>query len=146
MKLIYTPQGAPEREWTIIPTELLSFQSDWLEEAGGDTWESYDEWARLCWSGSRKAIRALLYVMLRTEQPGLRFAHLVTRINEVRVEWERVDLDVEATRQRIENDPDLTEERRAEMLAELADPKDDPDGSEDEPADSVTSEPDTAST
>jgi hypothetical protein len=150
MKLIYTPEGEPRREWAIDPGALMSFQSDWLEECGGDLWETYDEWARLCWSGNRKAHRALLYVMLRGEQPDLRFHHLVIRVKELSVEWERIDLDIERTRQKIEADPDMTPERRAVLLDELdrqekIDPKD-TDGDGPDPDDSATSATGTAST
>jgi hypothetical protein len=152
VKLIYKPVDGKERIWEdVIPNELMSFQTDWLEAAGGDMWESFEEWARLLWVGNRKARRALLYVMLRTENPSLRWPSLVVRNDELDVHWEMADLDVAGTRKSIEDDPELTPERRAEMLADLEaaqesiDPKGDAGNAPEQEA-SVDKDADTVST
>jgi hypothetical protein len=148
MRLIFTPEDGEKREWEFTPLRLMSFQTDWLEEAGGETWASYDEWARLFGRGNRKAQRAALWVMLRAEQPDLKWRHLVIRNDELDVVWESQDM--AAIRERILADPSLGDDERTDLLAGMdvrdEGPKDIPAGSGPEQEASEPSEPSTDST
>jgi hypothetical protein len=86
MQLIYTPEGGPEQVFDFQPDMLMSFEAEWLEEAGGTQWETAAEWAAKFDRGSMRAIRAALWIMLRRQDPKLRLSDLVVRLNELRVQ------------------------------------------------------------
>jgi hypothetical protein len=86
MQLTYTPEGGDEQTFDFHVDRLMSFEAEALEEAGGEQWETVHEWANKFDRGSMRAIRAALWIMLRRQQPALRFSDLVVRVDELKVE------------------------------------------------------------
>jgi hypothetical protein len=86
MRVIYTPEGGDEQVFDFQVPQLMSFEAEWLEEAGGDQWDTIAEWAEKFDRGSMRAIRAALWIMLRRNDPKLRFSDLVVRLSELKVE------------------------------------------------------------
>jgi hypothetical protein len=112
MRLIYTPEDGEKREFEFVPHRLLSPDAEALEGVGGGVWESLDEFGRLFLKGNRRAFRAALWLMLRAEQPKLRFQHLVVRADEL-------DYDLDEDEQKLFSvqleDPTLDEEDRTAL-------------------------------
>ena len=65
------------------PIGIDSTEAELIEEAGGDSWDTYDEWADLAERGGTRAFRALLWVCLRRKDPTLDFDSVVYRRNEL---------------------------------------------------------------
>jgi hypothetical protein len=86
MQLTYTPEDGDPQVFDFHVERLMSFEAEALEEAGGEQWETVHEWANKFDRGSMRAIRAALWIMLRRQQPTLRFSDLVVRVNELKVE------------------------------------------------------------
>jgi hypothetical protein len=86
MQLTYTPEDGDPQVFDFHVERLMSFEAEALEEAGGEQWETVHEWANKFDRGSMRAIRAALWIMLRRQQPTLRFSDLVVRVNELKME------------------------------------------------------------
>jgi hypothetical protein len=151
MKLTYTPVpreatgpaklgGLPndlgERVFSFKPNKLLSVEAEAIEDATDWTFE---EFGRKFMSGSMKAKRAALWILLRREFAGLKFRDLSFTPEEVAVDFD--DEETAALRQALADDPDLDDEERAEILAVLGEPDDDEDAA---PKGATTTEPATA--
>lgn len=68
MKLIYTPENGSPREWTFKPRRLLNVEAEEIERRTSMT---FAEWTNALQSGSMLAVHALLFVLLRRDQPRL---------------------------------------------------------------------------
>jgi hypothetical protein len=76
MLLYYTPDlGKPDekREFTFKPDEMPSVEADAIERVTGWTW---DELGEKFLMGSQKAMRAVLWVFLKRDDPALKFKDL----------------------------------------------------------------------
>jgi len=114
MQLVYTPEGGEERRWDFAPSRLMSVESEMIEGVGGDAWDSWPEFATKFINGNRRAYRAVLWCFLRRENPRLKFNEVVVRVDELTIEFE-----ADETRRAIEENEELTDAERAELLAEL---------------------------
>jgi hypothetical protein len=114
VRVIYEPVDGPRQEFEYVPQELLSFDAEAIEDVGGPTWGTYEEFGVKLGGGNLKARRALLWIMLRRQNPRLRFTDLVVRVDEVRLAADADDL-----RLYLGQDT-LTEQERADAEAELA--------------------------
>lgn len=135
MKVYYEPKGASLREFAFKPLGLMSYDAEAIEEVGGDTWDNYDGFLAALQKGRIRALRAILWLNLRREKPGMSFSELVVQIGELR--YGPDEEEIAEAKKRIMEDPDLSEKDRAEILAELG--KDDAEGT------SVTSDSATGS-
>jgi hypothetical protein len=136
MRVIYEPIGEARQEFEYRPRELMSFDSEAIEDVGGPTWGTYEEFGDKLIAGNLKARRALLWIMLRRQNPRLRFPDLVIRADEVRIASDADDL-----RAYLEQDS-ITAEQRAEAEAELAELTGEPvPPGKDELGDSATDSP-----
>ena len=115
MLIIYTPEDGPRQEFTFRPGELMSPEAEALEGAPGRSWSTFEEYGELFMSGSLKARRAALWILLRRDDPKLRFTDLVIRVKELSVRYDEDEL--ARIRENIEADTTLTDEERAEALA-----------------------------
>lgn len=132
MLLKYTPEGEKEQTFTIRPGRLLSVEAEALEDVGGTAWSSIEEWRLKFQQGNFKARRAALWIMLRREQPRLRFPEVAVYVDELDIDFEPEELD--RIRERVESNDNMSDEDRAEALR-LLEVKQLPDGAEldDEP-------------
>lgn len=83
MRLIWTPPEGDPRDWEFDPDSLLTRDAEDIELSGGQSWEDFDEFKRLLRKGNRRALRAALWVLRRKDDPGLRFADLEVRADEI---------------------------------------------------------------
>lgn len=115
MRLIWTPPEGETREFLFRPNETLSPDAEAIELVGGEAWETWDGFVRLFHRGHRRALRAALWICRRrADEPHLRFAALVLRADEVKIDYDEDEL--KAMRAKTRADPDLDPETRAALL------------------------------
>ena len=142
--LIYTPEDGPRQQWDVNLKAMPFVEAELIEEAGGSTWDNFEDFEVRLVSGNSKAKLALLWVLLRRENPKLRFVDLGgLRVGEVELEWDRKRL--EDVRAEVLADESISESVRTERLAEVDERLarigvDTPVG-KDEPDDSPTDSP-----
>jgi hypothetical protein len=84
MLIIYTPDGGDRQEFEFDPDSAWSFEAELIESVGRPLWVAYEtDFLDLLREGNFTARKALLWVLLRRENPTLRFADLVVKTNEV---------------------------------------------------------------
>jgi hypothetical protein len=151
VRLIWTPPEGEQREYAFRPYDLLSTDAEAIELVGDEAWTTYDEFVRLFRRGHRRALRAALWVLRRPDEPGLRFAQLNLRANEIKIQLDDDELKETraAIREQIAQDEDLPDDVRADLLAayedgEEGDPKARPSASPPSPPGTESAAADTA--
>ena len=117
MRLTYTPEDGDQQEFAFRPGDLFSFEAEAIEEAGGTAWTTFEEYGNRFIDGQFKARRAALWIMLRRENPKLRFVDVVCKVKELDVAYDADEL--KRMRERIEGDTSMSDEDRAAALAEI---------------------------
>jgi hypothetical protein len=118
MKLIYQPEGEAAQEFVYQPTKLLSPEAEAIEKIGrGGWWDSYDEFGIAFMKGNMRAKRAVLFIMLKRQNPGIRFEDISFAPTELLVAWD--DEEQQLIREAIKNDPDIDDEDRVRLLREM---------------------------
>lgn len=120
---MYGPGDGEKREWIWKPRDAPSFEAEALEDASG--WD-FPEFLQRFIAGSTRARRALLWVLLRREHPGLRFEQVSFTMGELADEYD--DDEIAAARAALaeqESNPDdalddAARQRLAEVLADDA--------------------------
>lgn len=121
MKITYTPEGGERREWTYKPTKMMSLDAEAIERVTGWT---YQEFGEKFMSGSALAQHALLWILLRKDNRGLKFS-------DVRFQMDEIDLDFDAEERAAmrealdDGGPELTDDERAQLESYLAESEDD---------------------
>jgi hypothetical protein len=145
MKLIYTPEDGERQEWSIRLSELLSPESEALEGCARDSWQTFDEFTDLVDQGNLKARRALLWILLRRENPRLRFSDLVVKVGETDMDYDDGQVaDLQATALDESASDEEREAARFRLEAtgrQVEEPTEQPESEpvgKDEPADSAT--------
>lgn len=116
MIVTYSPAGEMAQRWSYKAAELPSSEAEDIEEAVGLT---FDEWQQRLLRGAARARRALLWVLLKRDQPGLKFAELSFSMGELEVEFDQEEK--QRIRSEAEKSTELTEEERQQLLTLLAD-------------------------
>jgi hypothetical protein len=70
---VYQPEGAEPREWDWAPYKMQSPDAELIEQLSDML---FSEWIDAVTAGSMRARHALLFVLLRKEQPGLKYDEL----------------------------------------------------------------------
>lgn len=81
--LIYEPHDGERQEFPFDLFLLLSVEAEAVEELG--PWDTYSEWGQKLLVGHRRAIRALLWIMLRRTKPDLDFDDVSVVVDELRL-------------------------------------------------------------
>lgn len=78
LRLTFTPPGGVTRrfEFEQLDDELTALEAELIEDAGGKQWDAFMGWALQLTNGSFRALRVLLWVLLRRETPKLELAEL----------------------------------------------------------------------
>jgi hypothetical protein len=78
LRMTFTPPGADPHHWEFDNLEdgLSAVEAELIEDAGGTQWDTYVRWALQLSSGSFRACRVLLWVLLRRQNPALVLADL----------------------------------------------------------------------
>jgi len=116
MKIIYTPDGQEARTWELEPAQFTYPQAEAIEDLG--VWATFGDWGKALQAGNRKALRAALWHFLRLENPKVAFDDLEPKIGELDADIGASE--IAAWREAVQSNPDLTDEQRAELLAEIA--------------------------
>lgn len=118
MILIYTPADGPKREFPFNPGKLLSPEAEAIEDVGGRTWESFPEFGAKFMKNNTKALRAALWIMLKRENPKLKFTDVTVAVEELDYTFDEDEL--KRLRDAIETE-DIDEEQREELLSKMDD-------------------------
>ncbi|MCP9209280.1 hypothetical protein [Streptomyces cucumeris] len=135
MIIVYVPEDGEERRWDLKTARITAVEAEAVERATGLEWEQAK--AKVL-NGSMLATRAVAWVLLKRDQPTLRYVQFVPAANEL-----GYDLDAEemaAIREGIENNPDLDEDERAAALAQLDAAS---TATDEQPADGADADPET---
>jgi len=76
MEITYSPEGEESRSWQFTPRRLKTLEAEAIEGVGGELWEDFDTFGRLFFKNNRRALRAALWVLMRRDDPNLRFETL----------------------------------------------------------------------
>ena len=95
MKLLYTPEGEETQTFQFMPKELPHFELEAIEDVGRPQWATYVEWTQLLFAGGVKATRAVLWILLRREDPELEFDDVAIKPSEIDIDWELDDDEAE---------------------------------------------------
>jgi len=112
--LIYKPEGATERRWTYAPDKILSSEAEAIEKITGIT---YEEFGQALIKGSMTARRALLWVLLKREEPTLRHSQVDVPVGAITVDYEQHEL--KAIRDALADNKDLSDSDRDAALEQL---------------------------
>lgn len=135
MHITYRPAAGEPHQWSFVPREMSSLEAEDVEDATG--W-AFPVFQAQFYAGRTRARRAALWVLLRREQPDLRFGDVQFAMTELGFHWDGGTESSELRRQ-VESDPDLDEATRARLLAEL-DPTTTPADTDSDDADGEGSE------
>lgn len=84
MYLVYKPEGSEEpKRWKYNPKKLLSAEREMLERRTG---KNFSEFAQDVVKGNSQCRRALLFMFLKREHPGVRY-------EDVDFAWDELDLE-----------------------------------------------------
>lgn len=108
MIVTYAPSEGERREWEYKSADLPSGEAEDIEDAVGITFE---EWQASLLQGGAKARRALLWVLLKREQPGLKFGDVSFRLGELGVDFDRDEQDQLLVE--MNKNPNVSEEQAA---------------------------------
>jgi hypothetical protein len=119
VKITYAPRDGERREWTWKPSEMPSQEAELIEDVMDLPYQAFiAKWL----SGSTRARRALLWVLLRREVPALEFGQVRFLLDEVGDDFD--DDEIANMRARL-NEPEPDDpveqaglERIREILAE----------------------------
>lgn len=107
MLLKYTPEGTDGQSWAFSPDKLLSSEAEAIERV---TKMTYAEFGVAIIKGSATARRALLWVLLKRDEPTLKHASLDVPVGAIVLEYEPHEL--VQMRAEAENSDELTEAER----------------------------------
>lgn len=116
MQFTFRPEGAEPRTWSFRPERLMSAEAEAIERQTGWTYQEFGE--RLI-KGSVMARRALLWVLLKREDPPLRYSQVDHPAGSMSLDYERAEL--EAIRAQLAKDTDLPDGQQDEALRALDD-------------------------
>lgn len=89
MIFTYTPEGAEERRWDFEPSKLMSVEAEAIERQTGWT---YHEFGTKLGKGSIIAKRALLWVLLKRENPPLLYSQVDVPAGSMAIVFEREEI------------------------------------------------------
>ena len=149
MKFVYTAEGADSLEWDFQPGKLMNAEAEAIERLTGMTFVT---WQKAVLEGSVRAVHGLLYVMLKRDNPALKYDQVVFCMDEIDFDFtpeERADIRDALRAKAADADLTLEEQQLLDAVEEgLDEPTtssdaDDADGDHDGPKDQ-TEEPTTA--
>jgi hypothetical protein len=114
--LIYEPEGATPREWDFEPDKLMTAEVEAIERQTGWT---YVEFGQQLGKGSVTAKRALLWVLLKRNEPTLRHAQVDVPAGAIRLKFSRAELE-ETRAALLDGRGDYTDAQREQQLQAIA--------------------------
>jgi hypothetical protein len=142
MIVTYTPKDGTRQEYLIKPLSTLSPDVERIEAVGGEVWDNWDEFRVALSRGKFRALRAVVWINLRLENPRILFQELVIGVDEVTYGPDAEE--IEQARKIIAEDDELTDDQKTELLESLGkDDAEDPSPSNE--SDTSTESPEPAS-
>lgn len=86
VRITHAPKGADLQSWEFDPEDADNLEAEAIELVGDETWDSYAQWLFLMGRGNMRAIRALLWILLRRTNPDLDFNEVRFRTSDIAVE------------------------------------------------------------
>ena len=121
MQFVYKPEGAEPRKWDFDPSKLLNVEAEAIERQTGLT---YAEWGEAVTKGSMTALHGLLWVLLKRDQPTLKYdavqfclADLDFEVDDDESAQIRADLEAQAAEGTLSEDDAALLERLTEQDA-----------------------------
>ncbi|MFC4611154.1 hypothetical protein ACFO9E_25670 [Streptomyces maoxianensis] len=114
MILIYEPQGGERRTWNLKEIRFMSSEAETVERSTGLEWQEAK--ARVV-KGSMLALRAIVWVLVKRDEPSLRYTQFDPAETEIGVDFDTEEWAV--VRDEIANSPDMDDEQRAAALAQI---------------------------
>lgn len=114
MIIIYEPEGGERRTWNLKEVRFLASEAEAVERATGMDWQEAK--ARVV-KGSMLALRAVVWVLVKRDQPTLRYGQFDPAEGEVGTDLDASEWAV--LREEMLKSSDLSEDQRAELLAEI---------------------------
>jgi choline dehydrogenase-like flavoprotein len=88
--LIYKPEGSDEpQRWRYIPRKMMSAEREWIERRTERTWS---EFTKDVVAGSSLCRRALLYVFLKRDHPGVKWDDVDFAWDELTLQYSKAEL------------------------------------------------------
>lgn len=116
MIITYTPEDGEKREWQFVPRRLMSPEAEAIEKV---TRWTFQEFSSKFLAGSMLAYRAVVWIMLKREDPPLRFEDVSICLDDVWVSFD--DQETSQLREALLADPDLDPEQRQNLIGILGD-------------------------
>lgn len=116
MIVTYEPENGERREWDYKPDQVRSDEAERAEDATGLTWDEINVGLL---KGSMKSRRAALWLLMRQDNPQLRYKDVSFRSGEVTVEWDKAEK--VAVREGILASNAISDEDKEQALALLGD-------------------------
>lgn len=114
MILIYEPEGGEPRRWDLKQIRFMSTEAENVERVTGMEWQEAK--ARVI-KGSMLALRAIVWVLAKRDEPALRYSAFDPAENEIGVDFDAEEW--QAVRDELAKSPDMSEEERALALAQI---------------------------
>ena len=86
VRLSYKPANKDVQSWELDPDDMDNLESEQIEIVGGEQWDSYAQWFYLLNRGNTRAVRALLWLLLKRTDPLLDFNEVRFRTSEIALE------------------------------------------------------------
>ena len=86
IRLRYAPSDRPAQSWEFDADDLDNLEAESIELVGGTQWDAFGQWFYLVTRGNTRAVRALLWMLLRRQDPLLDFNEVRFRTSEIALE------------------------------------------------------------
>ena len=87
IRVVLAPKDSEPQTWEFDPDDADNIEAEQLESVGGEVWDSYGQWLELMGRYNARAIRAMLWILMRRTDPNMDF-------DLVRFRTSELDLDV----------------------------------------------------
>ena len=114
MNVTFTSETYGNHEWSVKPEKMLSTEAEMIE---GVTQKTFVEWGQALFNGSTICGRALVWVLLKRENPNLRFREVAYPVGALKIELD--DDDKARLREELKRNDDLTDEEKRQILLSL---------------------------
>ena len=111
MIITYTPEDGEKREWQFEPRRLMSPEAEAIEKV---THWTFQEFSSKFLAGSMLAYRAVVWIMLKREDPPLRFQDVSICLDDLSIGFD--DVEQIRIREALLADPDLDPEQRQNLI------------------------------
>lgn len=114
MIIVYAPEDGDAHRWDLKEIRIMAVEAEEVERVTDLDWAAAR--AKIV-KGSMLALRAVAWVLLKREQPTLRYTQFLPAAAELDFEYSATER--AAIRAGIEADPDLSQDEKAAILAEF---------------------------